>query len=134
MTKLCEHIQPRYESEIKKGNEITMIGHYEKTKFCHVTLAVYMKKTLEDGCESTLVEKRCYHDYHFPFEKYYFCNKCGCYISGPMEKDQKIIMEANKHAMIDPQIIATPQNVYWMDDERYTTGKLPVWKESFEEC
>ena len=51
-----------------------------------------------------------------------------------MEKDQKIIMEANKHAMIDPQIIATPQNVYWMDDERYTTGKLPAWKESFEEC
>lgn len=133
MIKLCEHIQPIYELEIKKGNTISMVSNLKKSKDYKATFCVFMKKVLDDDYNITHVEKSTFVDCYNPSRKSYRCKECGCMITGPIQNHQKERYEVDPFEKEDSRIIATPQNVYWMDDERYTTGKLPVWKESFEE-
>lgn len=135
MIKLCDNIQPIYELEIKKGNTISMVSNLKKSKDYRATFCVFMKDVIDNySYDEMKIEKDEIQMMHYPYEKYYYCRKCGCIISGPLSNSQKEKYKASPFEKEDSRIIATPQNVYWMDDERYTTGKLPVWKESFEEC
>ncbi|MBQ7398554.1 MAG: hypothetical protein IJW09_07020 [Clostridia bacterium] len=143
----CPHLRPIYQVEMARGNTIAYINLNAGSKRVKV---VYLSKALQtydnlDEC----VKEGTYNDYHFPFEKRYHCDKCRWMIAGPLEDGQKnwhrpdakeIVApedmvpprvellpdgrwrrEACFTNVINPRVIATPEDIVFEDDwQQYT--------------
>ncbi len=130
--KLCDAIQQIYRDEIARGNEVTLVTNHRRTPEYRASLIVYMENRLRDY-DLPRVERAIFRAPWYPSERYYICMDCGCMISGPLENGQYDGYRNDLHRPPDPQVIATPENVYWIDDDRYDEGIPPTVLESAED-
>ncbi len=102
--KLCEHLQPIYEKEMRKGNCVADVL-FPNTKLCR--FAAWMRLELpEDPSWNAVRHQNCPWD---PEEIGYFCHDCRCgffyWFCGTSELDEVLRIP-------NPLILVTPSNVY----------------------
>jgi hypothetical protein len=118
---LCEHIQKIYIQELKRGNEILIVSTFKDVP---AKIAVFMKNVLDDYTDS-LSMLSTFNDTHYPADKQYFCKECGCYISGPLDKNQKGNYNPSPYAKPLLKVIATNENVF-VEDGYIDSGMIPT--------
>lgn len=116
--KLCDVMQRIYRNELAKDNEVTVVTNHKRSQEYRASLVVYMKNRLGDY-DLPYAEGKVFRAPWYPSERYYVCRECGCVVSGPLKNDQKGFYCNDLHRPPDPQVFATPVNVYWMEDDRY---------------
>ena len=116
--KLCEHLVPLYQNEMQRGNRPLFVSTPELTqKYPHPPAAniyVNMQNKLFDY-ELEGIQSGERNDCHYPPERYFYCERCRQYISGPVENDQKSRYEPSKFNLPNDKIIATKENIYIED-------------------
>lgn len=103
--KLCEHIIPIYQSEMKNGNRIEYLSRWGKN------LIVYFHNKMNDYRyipNITFGEER---DCHFPFSQSYYCPCCNCALFGPLENNQKVWYTPARFTPYSEDAIVTPKSV-----------------------
>ena len=129
--KLCEHIVPIYQNEIKKGNEpLLVIVPSPDDMYASIRLGVLFKKPLGKYL-FPLIEETTRFSVHFPNERYFLCQVCKCMISGPIEENQKQgRYERSTFDSPRKEVVAAKDNVY-VDDGFYEKFVIPIdkWKE-----
>ena len=116
--KLCEHIQPIYEEEMRNGNDISSVTTPKNT-CCY--LCVHMNKNLSNRYDFSDIIPNIDRTPTYPVTIEYFCSKCGCRIDSPL--DNKSSYSAT--GQIDPMVLATPKNVY-VKDNHFDQGMKPT--------
>lgn len=125
--KLCEHIAQIYRNEIEHGNEPLFVytpNYVQKNAIAK--MYVIMKNKLQNYCIEG-VEEEFVIDYHFPFERYYYCTECMQGISGPVEENQKIWYKYSRFDKTSEKVVATRDNVY-IEDGFYGMDLVPTKK------
>ena len=130
--KLCDAMRQIYKDEIARGNKVMLVTNHERTSKYPASLVVYMESRLGDY-DLPYVKLDVFLSLWSPRERYYICNECGCIVSGPVENGQRDRYWNIRKLPPDPQVIATPENVYWTDDDRYDEGIPPTVLESAED-
>jgi hypothetical protein len=118
--KLCKHIQPIYEAEIKTGNTVASVTTPQNTP-CH--LCVHMNNTLRNNYADSALLPEIDKTPTYPVTILYFCRECGCRIDGPIGNKPGYTPDYN---WSDPRVLATPKNVYVQDDY-YEQGMKPTF-------
>ncbi len=129
--KLCKELQEIYKSELTRGNYIASMMNHKKTESAPATMVVTMKRVLDDYKIKT-VEQRVYYGTFNPSTKSYFCPDCGMMIEGPLSYGQNILWPVDRGEAPHPSVIATPENVYWLDESWYYDGAVPTLMDSFD--
>ena len=121
--KLCEHLAPLYQNEIRCHNRPLFVSTPSFVDpSASAAMYVHMEKRLQeytgDGirCES-------FNDYHFPAERYYVCEACRQCLSGPAEDGQRDAFSLSQFDLPHEKVIATRDNI---DIEDGVYGKFMV--------
>ena len=130
--KLCKELQQIYKSELARGNYIVSMMNHKKTEKARATMVVTMKKVLMDYDVQTVQQKTYYGTFN-PATKYYFCPDCGMMIEGPLSNSQNVLWPVDRGEPPHPSVIATPENVYWLDESWYYDGAVPTLMDSFDD-
>lgn len=107
MKTLCPHIQSLYQSELARGNSILSIGYG-----LHSVPYVCLKKPMRLYPNLTPTYE---FSPHYPRTMYYSCQKCGCFMEAPIQKDDSFYLGAPLAKISTPDVVATPKNVYFSD-------------------
>ncbi len=130
--KLCKELQQIYKSELARGNCIVWVTNHKKTEDAPGTMFVQFKKPLA-RYDGVTVQRKEYYGTFVPSEIYYFCPDCGMAVSGPMHASQYMGWPKGKEIIPHPSVIATPENVYWLDESWYYDGAVPTLMDSFDD-
>ena len=112
--KLCKHLEPIYQNEIRKGNSIVYVWRQNKY-FC-----VALKNMMEDYSSFLDVKFRIETDTHYPLAQEYSCPQCFCYICGPCEKDQYGWYKRDSFTQFCEKAVATLDTIE-IEDEVWNT-------------
>ena len=112
--KLCKHLEPIYQNEIRKENSIVYLG-----KWNHY-LIVYLKNKMENYSMLPDVIFAEEKDYHFPFSEQYVCKECHCAIWGLFEENQKDRYQRDSFTQFCEKAVATLDTVE-IEDEVWNT-------------
>lgn len=118
--KLCKHIQPIYEAEIKSGNTAVSV---ETSKKLPCKLGVHMQKAFRDDHQTELV-RDLFRSPHYPVVYRYFCEECGCLLDSPLPY-KSCEWTPGENAPCDMRAVATEQNVY-AEDGVFEQGMKPT--------
>ena len=132
MLKLCPAIQAIYQNELKYGNRISVVSNFTHKKDAASTLAVFLVKPLGNydtgknlQDREHIVEEKVYPGTHVYAERSFLCCDCGCVIAGPLSSQQRDFYRNENHLVPDERVIATRDNVYWMDED-WEEYRVPV--------
>ncbi len=125
--KLCEHLAPLYQNEMRHHNRPLFVStpHYvdpAASAKIYVNMENKLQSYKADGIQSGIIT-----DYHFPAERYYVCVACRQYLSGPVEDDQREKFAHSQFDLPNDKIIATKDNIY-IEDGFFAKFIVPVEK------
>ena len=119
--KLCKHLEPIYQSEIKRGNSIVYLSRWGEY------FIVYLKNKMSDYSLPNVkfsIEK----DHHFPYAQDYICVQCHCSVSGPLETNQKDQYRRDNFTLFTENAVATPDTIEIKDELWETLNRTIVPK------
>ncbi len=132
---LCIHIADIYQKELARGNSLTGV-HINRNTIFPIKHTVYFNAPLDEYSiegKSVKIAVNKFSRFDVP-ERGYFCLKCGCYVGGPLDAQQKEWYKANelnKFPKTCKDLIATPNNLFW---ESSAPSELltPVFQDSID--
>lgn len=123
--KLCEHLTPLYQNEMRHGNRPLFVSTPKYVdESATANIYVHMQNKLLQY-EGNSVRSGTITDYHFPSERYYYCPICNHYLSGPLEDNQTNSFEHSKFDTPNDKIVATMENIN-IEDGFYAKFIVPV--------
>ena len=126
MLKLCPAIQKIYQNELKYGNRISVVSNYINRKEFPADLVVCLVKPIGDyDTDGTTAEPWDFPAVHVYGTRGYLCRECKCLLVGPCSTQQQDFFHNENHLVPDERVIATRDNVYWMDED-WEERQVPV--------
>ena len=108
--KLCKHLEPIYQREIKRNNHLVYLSRWGKY------LIVHFKNKLDNYTFLPDVKFQIEKDHHFPFSEQYLCTKCHGSIWGPLEQDQKVRYRRDNFTVFTEKAVANLETIEVQDE------------------
>lgn len=111
--RLCEHLMPIYQEELKMGNEVLAVGLNFDTG---LKMSIFFKKIPMLRNISKSIEEGYTNLPHYPKEHWFACNACKMLLSFPMNNDQPDTYAPVPWAKPNDKVVVTKETVY-ADDQ-----------------